>query len=81
MAAAMDCDGHVVRLVKVVRGEMTCTECGEVTTESFCRRCNSDGLDEDEPAVPGAFGNVRKSSTASLVPTVSYLYEWEYVLV
>ena len=78
MGAVQDWEGRVVRYVRVQRGEMTCTKCGEVTTEFFCRRCNAEGLDEDEPAVPGTFGNVRASSSAGLVPTVSYLREGEY---
>jgi len=65
--------------VRVVRLEMTCTECGETTTDRFCRRCN--GGDEGEDG-DGVVWNGRRNgngvSSGNLVPTVSYLREDEY---
>lgn len=70
-----DANGFVVWRVRVARGEMTCTACGETTLDGFCVLCNvGDG------AVDGR-GNVRVASRANLVPTASYLREDEMVLV
>jgi len=52
--------------VRVLRGEKTCTGCGEVAIDGRCPRC---GLREDGAAVGDAPG---------LVATVSYLREGEY---
>ena len=61
-----DCEGRSWPRVRVLRGEMTCTGCGEVAIDGRCPRC---GLREDGAAVGDAPG---------LVATVSYLREGEY---
>ena len=73
----------VVRKIRVAVGEMTCTVCGETTTDRFCRRCNGEADeegDEEEGPIYNWRRNVTVASQASLVPTVSYLHEDEYVL-
>lgn len=62
-----DCTGATVPHITVRRDEMTCTQCGETTTEGWCYRC------DDRPAA-----NKANSSPDTLVPTLSYLAEGEY---
>lgn len=74
-----DVYGSLVRRVRVGVGEMTCTECGEVTTQKYCPRCNV----EDEEEGTELFHWRRSGDGASestLVPTVSYLAEDEFEL-
>ena len=61
-----DCEGRSWPRVRVLRGEMTCTGCGEVAIDGRCPRC---GLREDGAAVGDAPG---------LVATVDYLREGEW---
>ena len=63
MAPVRDCEGHIVRRVRVPRGELTCVQCGETTTENYCTRCS---LDED---------GRRKRGAGTLIPTMDYLSE------
>lgn len=69
MPPVRDAHGHAVWSVRVGNGEMTCTVCGEVVISRRCPRCHIDDEEEGEP------------NESSLVPTVSYLREDEFVLV
>lgn len=69
----------MVRRVRVGVGEMTCTACGETTTQRFCPRCNVD--DEEEGTQLFHWRRSGDSvSESTLVPTVSYLRDDEFVL-
>ena len=61
----------VAKRIRVGRGEMTCTRCGETTALGYCVRCNED---------THGGGNKAKLA-AQLVPTVSYLKDGEYEVV
>lgn len=61
-----DWEGNVVWRVRVAPGELTCTGCGE-TTSDYCPRCG--GQDEDGKTMTDA---------PKLVPTLSYLREGEW---
>ena len=61
-------DLPVAKRIRVGRGEMTCTRCGETTAIGYCVRCNEE-----------AHGGGNKAQLAAkLVPTTSYLREGEY---
>lgn len=65
-----DLHGHVVWRVKVTSAwEMTCTICGETTTDDYCIRCSA------EPDINQRYAVVK---AGRLVPTLSYLRENEY---
>lgn len=55
-----------MRYVRVAPGEMTCRACGETTATDSCPRCS----DHEQ----GVF-------VRNLVPSLSYLYEGEYISV
>lgn len=61
-----DIDGFTVWRIRVANaGELTCTECGETSTDGKCYRCGK-GFD---------------AACTPMVPTVSYLREDEYELI
>ena len=63
-----DVDGFAIWRVRVVKGEVTCQQCGEVYVPSVfrvCPRCNNK-LDDDE------------TMATPVVPTVDYLQPGEY---
>ena len=64
-------DLPVAKRIRVGRGEMTCTKCGETTAIGYCVRCNEE-----------AHGGGNKAKLAArLVPTTSYLKPEEYEVV
>lgn len=59
-----------VPLIIVPPGELTCTECGETTTDPYCYRCAD---------MKGQIGhNKPGDSPTTLILTTSYLYPEEY---
>ncbi len=66
-------DLPVAKRIRVGRGEMTCTRCGETTNQAYCVRCG------DDTAKAGYTKTVR--GMGQLVPTVSYLKDGEYEVV
>lgn len=63
-------DGRIHWRVRVSRGEMTCTVCGDVFMPgALCARCGLDEQDEGRAVRPPA------------VPTLSYLYDGEYEVI
>ncbi len=56
------------RFVRVMPGERTCLECGEVTTGKHCIRC-------------GEIEDGKKREGARLVETLSYLRPGEYRII
>lgn len=66
-------DLPVAKRIRVGRGEMTCTLCGETTNQAYCVRCGED------TAAAGYTKAV--AGKGRLVPTVSYLKPEEYEVV
>lgn len=71
MGPVRDVHGFPIWRIRVTRGELTCTQCGETTAEGYCYRC-------DDGKSHAGRGQWTRSGAATLVPTTSYLHPEEY---